>query len=62
MGLLGASSATGVDFETPPEELAAASLAAELASGADFHVSEPVQSDELMHHYVVLSRFGEFRA
>ena len=62
MGLVGASSANGVDFETPPEEPAAASLAAELASGADFHVGEPVQSDGLMHHYVILSRFGEFRA
>jgi hypothetical protein len=56
------SSALAVDFETPPEESAAASLPAELISGPDFHVSEPVQSDGLMHHYVLVSRFGEFRA
>jgi hypothetical protein len=62
MGLLGASSTRAVDFETPPEEPAAASLRADMASGADFHVSEPVQSDGLMHHYVLVSRFGNFGA
>lgn len=56
------SAAFAVDFETPPEESPAASLPAELVSGPDFHVSDPVQSDGLMHHYVVVSRFGEFAA
>ncbi len=55
-------SAYAVDFELPPDEPAAASLAAELSAGADFHVSEPVQSDGLMHHYVLSSRFGDFPA
>ena len=56
------SSAYAVDFETPPEEPAAASLPAELVSGPDFHISDPVQSDGLMHHYVLVSRFGNFTA
>ena len=56
------SSAFAVDFEMPPEEPAASSLPAELITGPDFHVGEPVQSDGLMHHYVILSRFGEFGA
>jgi len=50
------------DFETPPAQPAAASLPPELASGPDFHVREPVESDGLMHHYVIDSRFGEFTA
>jgi len=62
MAIVGASRADAVDFEIPPEEPAAASLAAELAAGPDFHVSEPVQSDGLMHHYVLVSRFGDFPA
>jgi hypothetical protein len=62
LGLLGASSAHGADFETPPEEPAAASLTAAMASGTDFHVSEPVRSDGLMHHYILVSRFGDFGA
>jgi hypothetical protein len=60
--IVSASDANAVDFETPPEEPAAASLSAELAAGPDFHVSEPVQSDGLMHHYVLASRFGDFAA
>jgi hypothetical protein len=32
------------------------------SSGPDFHVSEPVKSDGLMHHYVLVSRFGDFPA
>jgi len=57
-----ASSANAADFETPPDEPAAKSLPAELITSPDFHVSEPVQSDGLMHHYVLVSRFGEFAA
>lgn len=57
-----AGSALAVDFELPAQEPAAASLPAELASGTDFHVSEPVESDGLMHHYVIDSRFGLFPA
>jgi hypothetical protein len=62
IAIVGASRAAAVDFEIPPEEPAAASLAAELAAGPDFHVSEPVLSDGLMHHYVLVSRFGDFPA
>jgi hypothetical protein len=62
MALAAVTTAYAVDFEMPPEESAAASLPAELVSGPDFHVREPVQSDGLMHHYVVVSRFGEFSA
>ena len=60
--LLLAASVKAVDFETPPEQPAAASLSAELASGPNFHVSEPVAADGLMHHYVIDSRFGAFPA
>jgi len=62
IAIVGASRADAVDFEIPPEEPAAASLAAELAAGPDFHVSGPVLSDGLMHHYVLVSRFGDFPA
>jgi hypothetical protein len=57
-----ATTALAADFETLPGEPAAASLSAELASGPNFHVSEPVMSDGLMHHYVIDSRFGTFPA
>jgi hypothetical protein len=56
---IGAWAAT---FEVPPSETAATSLSAELQSGSDFHVKEPVESDGLMHHYVIESKFGEFTA
>lgn len=62
VSVLAAGSASAADFETPPEEPAATSLPAELISGPEFRVSEPVQSDGLMHHYVLVSRFGEFAA
>jgi hypothetical protein len=62
MAVLAGSSAQAIDFETPPEEPAAASLTPELASGPDFHVSEPVMADGLMHHYVMVSAFGDFPA
>ena len=62
VALLLAASVRAVGFETPPEQPAAASLSAELASGPNFHVSEPVAADGLMHHYVIDSRFGAFPA
>jgi hypothetical protein len=62
IALLAGSGAPAMDFDTPPEEPAAASLPPELASGADFHVSEPVQADGFMHHYLIVSKFGEFHA
>lgn len=61
MGLL-AATAWAVDFELPPQEPASASLPADLAAGPDFRVNEPVESDGLMHHYVIESRFGVFPA
>jgi hypothetical protein len=60
--LLAATAWAAAEFELPPQEPAAASLPADLASGTDFHVSEPVESDGLMHHYVIDSRFGLFPA
>jgi hypothetical protein len=60
--LLLAGGAWATDFETPPEEPAASSLPPELAAGTNFHVKEPVQSDGLMHHYLIESSFGEFAA
>jgi hypothetical protein len=62
LAVLVVSGAEALDFETPIAQPAAASLPAELASGPDFHVSEPVQADGLMPHYVIDSRFGMFPA
>jgi hypothetical protein len=62
IAVLFAAGAWGIDYEIPPEEPAAASLSAELSVGTDFHVSEPVASDGLMHHYLIDSRFGFFAA
>ncbi len=62
IALLLAGGAWATDFETPPEEPAASSLPPELAAGTNFHVKEPVQSDGLMHHYLIESSFGEFAA
>src|ERR1700722_18346526 len=62
VAVLLAGGAWAVDFDTPPEEPASASLAPELASGPNFHVKDPVQSDGLMHHYVIESSFGVFPA
>lgn len=50
------------DFDVPADEAPAASLAAEQVSGRNFRIRDPVQSDGLMHRYVVESRFGEFEA
>jgi hypothetical protein len=62
LAVLLTAGAMAVDLETPPEESAAASLSADLVSGPNFHISEPVASDGLMHHYVIDSRFGVFPA
>jgi hypothetical protein len=60
--LLFAASARASDFEIPPQEPAATSLPAGLVSGPNFHIREPVESDGLMHRYVVDSKFGMFPA
>lgn len=60
--LLAATAAAPGDFEAPPDEPLAASLAARQVAGPDFHVVDPVRSDGLMRHYVVESRFGTFPA
>ena len=49
-------------FEIPPEQPAATLLPAELVSGTNYHVVDPVHSDGLMHHYVLDSRFGRFES
>lgn len=60
--LVAGANATQVsdDYETPPEIAAAQALAAEIASGADYRVEDPVRSDGLMNHYSLQSRFGSF--
>jgi hypothetical protein len=50
------------DFESPPAESPAASLVPEQVTGENFHVVDPVQSDGLMHHYVLDSHYGVFPA
>jgi hypothetical protein len=54
--------ARAAPFESPPEEPAAASLEAPMVAGPDFKIREPVESDGLMHHYIIDSRFGVFPA
>jgi hypothetical protein len=62
LAFLCAVSAWAADFEFPNPESPAVSLPAELAAGPNFQVKDPVESDGLMHHYVVSSRFGDFPA
>jgi hypothetical protein len=50
------------DYETPPEQPAAANLAAQEQHDADFEVLDPVRADGLMYHYRLTSRFGVFTA
>ena len=50
------------DFETPPSEPPSASLTPEQVKGENFHIADPVQSDGLMHHYVIESRYGSIPA
>ena len=57
-----ALAARAQEFETPPLEAPAASLSPAMVSGENFKVFDPVQSDGLMRHYVIDSRFGVFRA
>jgi hypothetical protein len=54
--------AWAADFETPPAEPAATGLTADMVSGPNFHIVEPVAADGLMHQYVIVSRFGTFKA
>jgi hypothetical protein len=57
-----ATAVVAADFEVPMPETASVSLPPELVSGPNFKVSEPVESDGLMHHYALDSRFGNFPA
>jgi hypothetical protein len=57
-----AGGAWAIDFDVPPEEPPSASLPPQLVSGPNFHVNDPVQSDGLMHHYLIDSSFGEYPA
>ena len=57
-----AANPRAADFETPPDEAAAALVPASMVMGDDYRVADPVRSDGLMHHYVVESRFGRFDA
>jgi hypothetical protein len=49
-------------FEAPPQQPPAVLLPESMVSGANYHVDDPVQSDGLMNHYVVESKFGRFDA
>lgn len=62
LAALSAVAAWAAEFETPPAEPASASLTADMISGPNFHVVEPVTSDGLMHHYIIDSHFGTFTA
>lgn len=50
------------DFERPAAEPPSASLAGAQLSGPNFQIQDPVQSDGLMHRYVIDSHFGVFNA
>ena len=54
--------AAAADFESPPDESPAASLAPAPVAGENFLVEDPVHSDGLMHHYLLQTRFGVFAA
>ena len=56
-----AAGATGEDFDVPADEAPGASLKPAQVSGKNFKIRDPVQSDGLMHRYVVESRFGKFQ-
>jgi hypothetical protein len=62
LAAVSAVAAWAADFETPPAEPASASLPADMVSGPNFHIVEPVAADGLMHHYVIDSHFGVFKA
>jgi hypothetical protein len=47
-------------YETPPALTAAQALPAEIASGTDYQVEDPVVGDGLLNHYRLRSRFGTF--
>ncbi len=50
------------EFEAPPDQSVEALLPESMAAGENFKVRDPVQSDGLMHRFVVDSRFGAFDA
>ena len=62
VSIVAAGDATPVPqaYETPPALTAAQALPAEIASGADYHVEDPVVGDGLLNHYSLRSRFGSF--
>ncbi|MEI8298355.1 MAG: hypothetical protein WCH32_10050 [Pseudomonadota bacterium] len=55
-----AAVAGAADFEAVPMEPPAASLSPAQCAGEAFHVEDPVVSDGLMRHYLVISRYGAF--
>jgi len=57
-----AGSATDENFDVPADEAPGMSLTPAQVSGKNFKIRDPVQSDGLMHRYVVESHFGEFEA
>ena len=52
----------GEDFEIAPDHATAELLPADMVSGPNFHVVDPVHGDGLMNHFVIDSRFGKFDA
>jgi hypothetical protein len=56
------SAPTAGEFETPPDQAPAALLPPALQTSEDFQVQDPVQSDGLMHRFVLNSRYGRFDA
>ncbi|MGP8032571.1 MAG: hypothetical protein ACLPQ6_00340 [Steroidobacteraceae bacterium] len=61
-GLLLAATAADDGFETVPDRHPAELLPADMVSGPNFAVVDPVHGDGLMNHFVLDSRFGKFDA
>lgn len=59
---LGATAAPDNGFETVPDRHPAELLPADMVSGPNFAVVDPVHGDGLMNHFVLDSRFGKFDA
>lgn len=49
-------------YEVAPDLAPGEALPASLVAGANFKIVDPVQSDGLMHRYVIDSKFGRFTA
>jgi hypothetical protein len=60
--LAGFATAATTGFEAVPDKSPGDLLTADMVSGTNFHVVDPVHGDGLMNHFVIDSRFGKFTA